>query len=41
MEHNFHDEKDNIQNLSGQDAIDKLKELAEGARICMFKTFTT
>ncbi|MBK9411952.1 MAG: pyridoxamine 5'-phosphate oxidase family protein [Bacteroidetes bacterium] len=41
MEHNFHDEKDNIKNLSGKEAIDKLKELAEGARMCMFTTFTT
>ena len=41
MEHNFHDEKDNIKNYSGIEAVEKLKELAEGARICMFTTFTT
>ncbi|MBK6398115.1 MAG: hypothetical protein IPF75_07590 [Bacteroidetes bacterium] len=27
MEHNFHDEKDNIKNLNGKEAIDKLKNL--------------
>ena len=41
MEHNFHDEENNVQNLAGQEAIAKLKELAESARICMFTTFTT
>lgn len=40
MEHNFHDEKDNIKNLSGKDALEKLKEIAEAARICMFVTHT-
>ena len=41
MEHNFHDGENNVQNLEGQEAIAKLKELAESARICMFTTFTT
>lgn len=41
MEHNFHDEENNVQNLEGEEAIKKLKELAEDARICMFTTFTT
>ena len=41
MEHNFHDEENNVQNLAGEEAIKKLKELAEDARICMFTTFTT
>ena len=40
MEHNFHDEQDNVQNLSGQEAIDKLKKIAEDARICMFLTMS-
>ena len=39
MEHNFHDEKNNVQNLAGAEAIAKLKEIAEAARICMFTTF--
>lgn len=34
-----HDEKDHIQNYSGAEAIKKLKQLAEDARICMFTTF--
>ena len=38
MEHNFHDEKNNVQNLAGEKAIAKLKELAESARICFFST---
>ena len=41
MEHNFHDEENNVKNLSGKEAVDKLKELAESAKICMFTTFTT
>lgn len=41
MEHNFHDEEDNVKNLAGEEAIKKLKELAEDAKICMFITFTT
>lgn len=41
MEHNFHDEENNVQNLAGKDAIVKLKELAESARICMFTTYTS
>lgn len=38
MEHNFHDEENNIKNLSGSEAIKKLKEIAEAAKICMFVT---
>ena len=41
MEHNFHDEENNVENLSGKEAIAKLKELAEAARICMFTTYST
>lgn len=41
MEHNFHDEENNVENLSGKEAISKLKELAERARICMFTTYAT
>lgn len=41
MEHNFHDEENNVQNIACKDVIDKLKKLAESARICMFTTFTT
>ena len=41
MEHNFHDEANNVQNLGGKEAIAKLKELAEAARICMFTTYTS
>lgn len=41
MEHNFHDEENNVQNLAGKDAIAKLKALAESARICMFTTYAT
>jgi general stress protein 26 len=39
MEHNFHDEEGNIRNYEGAEAIEKLKKLAEDARICMFTTF--
>lgn len=35
-----HDEKDHIKNYSGEDAVKKLKELAEKARTCMFVTLT-
>ena len=38
MEHNFHDEENNVENLSGKEAIAKLKELNERARVCMFST---
>lgn len=38
MQDSRHDEDDHIQNLSGTDAVKKLKELARG--ICMFTTFT-
>ena len=41
MEHNFHDEENNVKNLDGEEAVAKLKELAESARICMFTTYTT
>lgn len=41
MQDSRHDEKDHIKNYSGPEAIEKLKELAEGARICMFSTFTS
>lgn len=40
MEHNFTDEENNVKNLVGEEAIRKLKELAESARICMFTTYT-
>ena len=40
MEHNFHDEENNIKNYEGTDAIFKLREIAESARICMFTTYT-
>lgn len=35
-----HDEPSHIKNYEGQEAIEKLRELAEDARICMFITFT-
>ena len=41
MEHNFHDKQNNVENLSGKEAIAKLKELAERARTCMFTTYAT
>lgn len=34
-----HDEENHIKNLAGIDAIKKLKDMAEDARICMFSTF--
>lgn len=40
MEHKFHDEENNVKNYDGLEAIEKLKELAESARICMFTTYT-
>ncbi len=40
MEHNFHDEQNNVQNLNGPKAIEKLKQIAEDARTCMFITFS-
>lgn len=36
-----HDEKDHIRDYSGPEAIAKLKEMAEGARTCMFTTFSS
>ena len=41
MEHNFHDEANNVLNLGGKEAIVTLKDPAESARICMFTTYTT
>ena len=41
MEHNFYDEENNVENLSGKEAIAKLKELDERAYICMFTTYAT
>lgn len=35
-----HDEEDHIKNYEGAEAIKKLKDLAEDARICMFTTLT-
>lgn len=35
-----HDEPGHIQHYEGAAAIEKLKELAENARICMFTTYT-
>lgn len=40
MQNQKHDEKGHIKNYDGQEAIEKLKELAESARNCMFTTFT-
>lgn len=40
MQDERHDEKDHIKNYEGPEAIKKLKELAEDARICMFSTFS-
>lgn len=34
-----HDEPGHIRNYEGREAIEKLKELAEDARICMFVTY--
>lgn len=33
-----HDEENHIKNYTGQDAIEKLRDLAEDARICFFTT---
>ena len=41
MEHNFHDEANNVQNLRGKEAIVSLKDPVESARICMFTTYIT
>ena len=35
-----HDEPGHIKNYEGAEAIKKLKDLAESARICMFTTYT-
>lgn len=40
MQNSKHDEKDHIRDYSGEEAIKKLKELAEKARTCMFTTLT-
>ncbi|MDQ3016142.1 MAG: pyridoxamine 5'-phosphate oxidase family protein [Bacteroidota bacterium] len=34
------DEKDHIQNYTGVEAVKKLKEMAEDARMCFFTTFS-
>lgn len=39
MENNNHNEVDHIKNYTGPEAIKKLKNLAESARICMFLTY--
>src|SRR6187431_3356488 len=36
-----HDEPGHIQHYEGEAAIEKLKELAENARMCMFTTYTS
>lgn len=41
MQNTKHDEANHIKNYEGEAAIQKLKELAENARICMFVTLTT
>ena len=38
---NFYDEENNVENLSGKEAITKLKELVERAYICTFTTYAT
>ena len=40
MQDQRHDEDGHIKNLSGSEAIQKLKKLAESARTCMFTTYT-
>ena len=35
-----HDEEGHIKNYEGAEAVKKLKDLAESARICMFTTYT-
>ena len=40
MQDQKHDEENHIKNYDGQEAVKKLKELAESARNCMFTTFT-
>lgn len=40
MQDNRHDEEGHIENISGEAAIDKLKQLSEDARTCMFITRT-
>ena len=41
MQDSRQDEKDHIQNYTGPEAIKKLKEMAEDARMCFFTTFST
>jgi len=41
MQDSKHDETGHIKNYANAEAIQKLKELAEGARICMFTTFSS
>ncbi len=40
MQDQRHDEDNHIQDLSGAEAIQKMKELAEAARTCFFTTLT-
>ena len=40
MQNQRHDEEGHIKNYSGKEAVIKLRELAESARVCMFTTFT-
>lgn len=40
MQDSRHDEDNHIQDLSGTEAIQKMKELAEAARTCFFTTLT-
>jgi general stress protein 26 len=39
MQDSRHDEDNHIKNYSGEEAVKKLKEIAEEARTCMFATF--
>ena len=41
MQDQKHDEPGHIQNYRGEEAIAKLKELAEGAKTCIFTTYTS
>ena len=40
MQDQRHDEDNHIQDLSGAEAIEKMKKLAEDARTCLFTTMT-
>ncbi len=41
MQDSRHDEENHIQNYTGAEAIQKLKDMAEDARMCFFTTFST